>query len=305
MLINDCSCLQDPRIEYPSRASIQRYVNLMSDYGFKQVFGQVANKEILIAFLNEIICDRKIVDIEHLRNEQQSQGTDGKKSIYDIYCKTDDGSRIIVEMQNAYQKDFVDRAIYYSMFPIQEQIERGSENYQFAPIYMVSIINFRLRELNSEPEVLSVHKLRSDSTGNILTNKYTFIFIDLLKFKKTLAEIDKDNILDRFYYCLLNIHKLYERPLVLQQEVFSKLFEAAEIAAMDTPEYQNYIDAMKTERDINSIKWSAKEEGRVEGRVEGREEGKEEVARSMKLKGLDNSLIAECTGLSIEQIEKL
>ena len=273
----------------------------MSDYGFKQVFGQVANKEILIAFLNEIISDRKIVDIEHLRNEQQSQGTDGKKSIYDIYCKTDDGSRIIVEMQNAYQKDFVDRAIYYSMFPIQEQIERGSENYQFAPIYMVSIINFRLSELNSEPEVLSVHKLRSDSTGNILTNKYTFIFIDLLKFKKTLAEIEKDNILDRFYYCLLNIHKLYERPLVLQQEIFSKLFEAAEIAAMDTPEYQNYIDAMKTERDINSIKWSAKEEGREEGR----EEGKEEVARSMKLKGLDNSLIAECTGLSIEQIEKL
>ena len=54
---------------------------------------------------------------------------------------------------------------------------------------------------------------------------------------------------------------------------------------------------MKTERDINSIKWSAKEEGR--------EEGKEEVAKSMKLKGLDNSLIAECTGLSIEQIEKL
>ena len=301
MISNNCFCLQESRIEYPSRASIQRYVNLMSDYGFKQVFGQVANKEILIAFLNEIISDRKIVDIEHLRNEQQSQGADGKKSIYDIYCKTDDGSRIIVEMQNAYQKDFVDRAIYYSMFPIQEQIERGSENYQFAPIYMVSIINFKLSELNSETDVLSVHKLRSEKTGNILSNKYTFIFIDLLKFKKELTEIDKDNILDRFYYCLLNIHKLYERPLVLQQEIFNKLFEAAEIAAMDTPEYQNYIDAMKTERDINSIKWSAKEEGREEGIAEG----KEEVARSMKLKGLDFNLIADCTGLSIEQIENL
>ena len=70
---------------------------------------------------------------------------------------------------------------------------------------------------------------------------------------------------------------------------------------MDTPEYQNYIDAMKTERDINSIKWSAKEEGREEGIAEG----KEEVARSMKLKGLDFNLIADCTGLSIEQIENL
>ena len=55
MLNNECSYLQDPRIEYPSRATIQRYVNLMSDYGFKQVFGQVANKEILITFLNEVI----------------------------------------------------------------------------------------------------------------------------------------------------------------------------------------------------------------------------------------------------------
>jgi len=41
------------------------------------------------------------------------------------------------------------------------------------------------------------------------------------------------------------------------------------------------------------------------GRTEGRAEAKTEYAKKMKAKGCDNALIAEITGLSVEQIERL
>ena len=53
----------------------------------------------------------------------------------------------------------------------------------------------------------------------------------------------------------------------------------------------------------------AEKEGRNKGREEGREQGREETnkenAIKMKKNGLDLNLIANITGLSIEEIEKL
>ena len=91
--------LQEPGEKYAKKVAEERYVNLLSDLGFKHVFGRQANKDVIIAFLNGIIPDRKIADIEHLRNEQIPVNKGWKKSIYDLYCSTDDGSRIIVELQ--------------------------------------------------------------------------------------------------------------------------------------------------------------------------------------------------------------
>ena len=84
---------------------IGKYVDLLNDSGFKHVFGKDANKEIIIAFLNGIITDRKIVDLEHINNEQVPFDQESKKSVFDLYCKTQDGSRIVVELQNKAQKD--------------------------------------------------------------------------------------------------------------------------------------------------------------------------------------------------------
>ena len=77
-----------------------KYVNLLDDLGFKHVFGRDENKEILIAFLNEIIPDKQIIDLEHIRNEQVPFDPDTKASVFDLYCETEDGSMIVVELQD-------------------------------------------------------------------------------------------------------------------------------------------------------------------------------------------------------------
>ena len=74
---------------------------------------------------------------------------------------------------------------------------------------------------------------------------------------------------------------------------------------------------MMSERDYDNIIYTARTEGIAEGRAEGRAEGmaegeakgrmeeRGEMARMMKAKGLEISLISEMTGLSEEEIRKL
>ena len=293
--------LNDPAILWPKKKSIDKYVDLMSDLGFKHVFGREANKEIIIAFLNEIIPDRTIVDIEHVRNEQVPLNKEKKKSVYDIYCKTDNGIHIVAEVQNDKQQYYIDRVLYYSSFIIQNQVERGSEDYTICPVYVINIINFTLPELEGRDEVLSLFRLKELKDDIELSRKYTLIFIELPKFTKGLDELERGNILEGFYFCLRYIDKLSERPLVLQQEIMQKLFDAARVAAMDEQEQTEYIRTMITERDRRNIMRYQLDKARSEGI----EKGIEKVARKLKENKMPAEEIAANTGLSIDVIENL
>lgn len=75
-----------------------RYADLMNDDVFKLVFGQESSKDVMIEFLNRVITDRVIVDLDFMDKEMKSYDRDRKDSVYDMFCKTDDGSRIVVEV---------------------------------------------------------------------------------------------------------------------------------------------------------------------------------------------------------------
>ena len=48
---SDClNFVEEPKILYPQKKSVSKYVSLLSDYGFKYVFGKIANKEIMQEF---------------------------------------------------------------------------------------------------------------------------------------------------------------------------------------------------------------------------------------------------------------
>ena len=106
-----------------------KYADLLNDYVFKLVFGQESSKDVMIEFLNQVIPDRTIVDLQFLDKEMHPLERDRKGSVYDMFCKTDDGSRIIVEVQRRKQPFYPERAIYYSTFQIQQQVEAGAQDY--------------------------------------------------------------------------------------------------------------------------------------------------------------------------------
>lgn len=138
-------------------------------------------------------------------------------------------------------------------------------------------------------------------------DKLTFIYLEMPKFTKTLEELETS--FDKWLYVLKHLPKLQERPPKLQERVFSKLFELAQIGKFNQEEMQKYEESLKVYWDIHAVVETAFDEGKVEGFVEGeakgKVEGKIEVARNAILKGLNNEIIVELTNLSIEEIEKL
>lgn len=291
--------LWEPEINYDEQEI--KYVNLLDDLGFKHVFGRDENKEILIAFLNEIIPDKQIIDLEHIRNEQVPFDPETKASVFDLYCETQDGSRIVVELQREEQFDYIDRAIYYGAFPIQNQIAKGKKRYTFSAVYVINILNFNLVELRGDNNPVSTFRLKELKTNKILSHKYTLIFIELSKFAKRLEEISPDNILEGYLYFLRNMHNFKEQPKEFQQQIWDKLFNAARVAKMNRQERQAYIKKMNTERDrINQWEFAMEQ-----AKTKGMAEEKMTIAKSMKLEGISVDIICKCTGLSIEEIENL
>ncbi len=91
----------------------------------------------------------------------------------------------------------------------------------------------------------------------------------------------------------------------LQERVFQKLFEAAEIAKFTPDEKTKYEESLKYYRDLKNVVDTSFDEGKAEGKAEGKYERNLEIAREMKMKGMATTLIAEITGLSISDIDSI
>ena len=102
----------------------EKYINPLTDFGFKKLFGSEPNKVLLIDFLNQILPNKKIKNLSYASTEKLGQTLVDRKAIFDLYCVGENGERFIVEMQKAKQNYFKDRSVFYASFPIQEQAKK-------------------------------------------------------------------------------------------------------------------------------------------------------------------------------------
>lgn len=304
----------------------ERYINPLTDFGFKRIFGIPFNKDLLMSFLNALFNGDPVVsDITYKNSEKFGTNEEARRAVFDVYCTTDTGARIIVEMQNVYQDFYKDRSIYYSTFPIAEQAQRGNWNYELHDVYTIGILNYFTfpEDKHSDSNIFREVKLMDTDSHEIFYDKLTYIYVELANFHKTLEECD--SLLEKWIYCLRNLQNLMSRPLALQGRVFEKLFKTAEIAKMTTEDRRAYELSANAYRDIKNGMDAAKREGMEKGIAIGTEKGIAigtekgiaigtekgarakalEVARKMKARGLEDGMISEMTGLSAEVIKKL
>ena len=311
---------EDGTVEIEGRK--MRYIDPLTDWGFKRLFGSEMNKEILLGFLQDLFPEKDIRDIRYLGNENAGATSGDRKAVFDVSCRTEKGEEFIVEMQKAPQEYFRDRALYYSTFPLQRQAPKGDWDFRLTPVYMVGILNFglvhnvrdELREKVREMRVFR-YELTETTLGERMTDNLAFVFLELERFGK--SEKGLETMLDKWMYVLKNLSRLTERPVELQERIFRRLFEAARIAAFTREELDEYTNDMMTENDRrNAIDYARKQgraEGRTEGVIAGRAEGRAEgemvgklsVARRMLAAGLDPKMISEMTGLTEPEIRRL
>jgi predicted transposase/invertase (TIGR01784 family) len=245
-----------------------KYISLLTDFGFKRVFGTEPNKAILIDFLNTLLpAHHQIQDLTFKNNENLGNTPIDRKAIFDIYCQAASGDRFIVEIQKAKQNFFKDRSVYYSTFPIQEQALKGEWDFELAAVYTVGVLDFIFDDHRHEDTILHIVELKNQHC-EVFYEKLKFIYIELPKFTKSLDELETH--FDKWLFLLKHLAELTDRPQPLQEGVFNELFDVAEIARFSRVEQDTYESSLKYYRDMNNVVNTARQEGREEGREEGR-----------------------------------
>ena len=306
----------------PFRAG--KYVDLLNDKNFKLIFTKEENKQVLADMLNRFLPDVRITSLTFLPQEQNPEQKDLVSSVFDVSCETEDGKRIIVEVQYNERNDFLDRVLYYSTWPIAQQVKAGRNSYLLNDVYIVSFLNFALIHDESwEEKAVSSYSIREDSNGERMTDALHFVFVELGRFAKELDEMLDEK--EWWMYSLKNVGKMEELPSGDVPQEIRRLYDITSVESLSEEEKTKYLYNMRTEFDIRTEKIMAREEGKAEGLAEGMEKGIEKgkaegkaeglaegiekgiskVASALKSMGMPVEDIAKATGLSLAEVSSI
>lgn len=274
------------------------FIDVMSDEGFKRVFGVEEN---MILLLEAAFQDRKIRKVKYLDKEQFGLFRNSRRSIYDLHCEDAEGKKFIVEVQFKEVDNFINRSIYYVSSCLQQQTRPGRKwNNEMKPVYFLALTPF---DLPGTPPDQWLHRfdLREARSGQCMTDNIRFVFVELGKFNKKDGELSTNE--DRMAYFMKNAAFLHGRPKSMMLEMYDTLFHAAAFAGMTRKQQEDYMNWWRIRQDNYNADQRAKRiareeglaEGRAEGRVEGRAEGRAEafnlMAEQLRKEGMDEKKI--------------
>ena len=325
------------------RQGVAPFVNLRSDVGFKAVFADRNNKDILIGVLNQILPpEARIEDIkEYSDREQRRDVPYGKKTVLDLVCVDRDDRTFVVEMQASEEDFFFERCVYYASGLYHLELSDGVRYKGLRPVYVVSFLNYRLRHddesLWDTDHFISHWRFTEKRTGMVADQTISVIFVEMTLFTKTLEECVTE--FDRLFYIFKNSEGFQRIPEWIEEAggISRRLAEACEVAAFDKEKKLKYeIDKMNewdilAQREFAERKGFEKgyadgeakgiadgtakgmaegmakgmAKGMAEGKAEGLVEGRLEVAKALLASGMPIEQIKLYTKLSKEQIEAI
>ncbi len=303
-----------------------RYVNLLSDVGFKVIFGDGRNADILTDLLNTILSPHgvHIHSISYAPTEYFGEDIDRRSIHLDLHCINYDGSDILVEVQLHHQANFFLRSFRYASRLFFSRTIHGRDPFAaIKPVYYIGILADDFRWDNQMDtwvdQYISRFSFREDSKLFCPLPEFSLNFVELNRFDKQIHECTA--YMDKWCFALKNLGRVEKLPSELQSEIFEKLFDACEIERFTPQQKQEYEELMRTVDDYESIIYTAhldgvaegeargeakgRAEGRVEGRTEGHNEAMAKVVRNMKATNMPVADIATFTGLSLEEIAAL
>lgn len=275
-----------------------RFINPFTDWGFKKIFGQEINKDILIAFLNALFEGEKVIeDVTFLDKEQLANAGNRRGLIYDVYCTASGGEHIIVEMQNRSHANFISRTLVYVATAIANQRKRAEKRtYNIDAVYGIFFMNYTdggLEKGRFRTDVV----LADRDTHRQLTDKMRMIYLQLPCFEKNEDQCADGTLFDRFIYVLKNMD-IYDRmPDKFKEAVFGRLAEIADKRVLSQEELDLYDREEMMLNDTLAL---------YEGSMKtGEEKERRKNVRGLLAYGLSYQQIAEALQLDTQEVERL
>ena len=271
-------------------------MNLRSDVGFKAVFADRNNKDILIGVLNQILPpEARIEDIkEYSDREQRRDVPYGKKTVLDLVCVDRDDRTFVVEMQASEEDFFFERCVCYASGLYHLELSDGVRYKGLRPVYVVSFLNYRLRHddesLWDTDHFISHWRFTEKRTGMVADQTISVIFVEMTLFTKTLEECVTE--FDRLFYIFKNSEGFQRIPEWIEEAggISRRLAEACEVAAFDKEKKLKYeIDKMN-EWDILAQREFAERKGFEAGYADGEAKGIADGMAKGMAKGMADGL---------------
>ena len=249
-MIKDKQEIEKTTDEQEEKLVLSKYINPLTDFGFKHLFGA---KDLLIDFLNSILdIDGGIKDLTYANTEKTPRSPKERKSFFDLHCITRKGERIIIEIQHQREKNFIDRVLTYIADAIKEQTKRGkkTDETDLAPLYSINIVDFRIAKKKTDKSISYV-KLIDIDTKEVFYKKLTLVFLELPRFNKKVTELKTTR--DVWMFVLTNLKKLDKLPNEIRNDIFEKLFQMAEVAALSEKDRNEYYQSLKNYHKMYSV----------------------------------------------------
>ncbi|MBD0312216.1 MAG: Rpn family recombination-promoting nuclease/putative transposase [Microcoleus sp. T3-bin5] len=268
------------------------FINPKTDFAFKKIFGSEQSKDILISFLNALLYKgHPIIEDLEILNPYQPPKIRGVKDTYlDIRAKLNNEQTVIIEMQVLNVEGFEKRILYNAAKAYSIQLDTGVDYTLLNPVIALTITDFEM--FPNLDKVISRFVLKErDYLVDYLIYDIELVFVELPKFGKKLEELE--TLTDKWIYFLKNAKSLEVVPEQMGEvQAIKKAFEVANRADLTREELEDlehqeiYIQDQR-----NAITKAVKQKA-------------SEIAKGL-LDVLDEATIAQTTGLSIEEIEKL
>ncbi|HAN09542.1 MAG TPA: hypothetical protein DCP90_02900 [Clostridiales bacterium] len=280
------------------------------DWAIKYMLRDKANFDVLEGLISALLKEDVTV-INILESESNRDREEYKYNKVDLLVEDSRKRKIIIEIQNASETDFMERLIWGTSKVITESIAKGQQYEDIAKVISISIVYFNIMLGDDyiykaytalEPQKYRDFIVKENqaiswySKGNKFPEYY---ILDLTKYKN---EVQSD--IDEWVYMLKNSE--------IKEEFKSRGIEAARIklnelkmTVEELKEYERYMENQVILRDkVKTARREGREEGIEEGREEGRKAEKIELAKNL-IGILDINTISETTGLSIAEVQKI
>ena len=292
----------------------------LSDRFFKYLFAREEHKDLLIAFLNEVLLDlnpdgsaRRIEDVVYRDRESSPLYRDAKLPRFDVIARAEDGRVFHIEVQVAKDPYFLERSLYYAAMSYSLQLKKGGEYHALSPVIFVGLLDFEVfPSVAGDEDYHSLHRILDVRDHRWAMKGMEFHFLELPKLRR--RRVGPRTGLERLLSYLGNVGgEPAMQELAQADSRVERMMQLESLFTRDPDLLRDYFIDLRDRLDYeNSFKWAradgleqGRAEGEARGRAEGEARGRADTARNLLRMGLAPSQIAEATGLSLDEIEAL
>lgn len=273
------------------------------DFVFKRIFGNEKHPNILISFLNAVMKPIDPIKSVQIRNSDiEKEHIEDKYSRLDIKAVTNKGECINIEIQIKNEYNMIKRSLYYWSKMFENQIVEGDNYDKLSKTVCINILDFKyLKNDNFH----NTYRLKEINTNEELTDTMELHFIEIPKLRKLDDTEEISDMLEAWVFFISSP----ESEVVEKLEMSKKEIKEAksELLRMSVDSKERYMYEKRKESILEKISLieSAEQKGIEKGKKEGENRKTIEIAKKLIVNGLDDELIKNSTGLSIEEINIL